>query len=49
MNAGVLTFIVVSSASFLICANEINTKYEMIKQAFAQQAKFKEDDKTRKE
>ncbi len=42
VNAGVLTFVVVSSANFLLCAREINEKYDMIKKAF-QQKKIQED------
>ena len=42
VNAAVLTFVVVSSGNFLICANDVNTKYDMIKQAF-QQKNMKED------
>ncbi len=40
-NAGFLTFIVVSGVSFVICANEVNRKYEMIRQAFQLQRQIK--------
>jgi hypothetical protein len=33
-SAGVLTFTVISSANFLICSNEFNQKYEMIRKGF---------------
>lgn len=42
MNAGLLTFLAVSGMSFLICANEINQKYDRLRQAFHQQ-RIKED------
>ena len=34
VTAGVLTFTVVSSISFVTCANEHNRKYELLKKAF---------------
>jgi hypothetical protein len=40
-NAGLLTFAVISSTTFLACAHELNQKYDMIKKAFSQR-KFKE-------
>mmetsp|Transcript_17468 Transcript_17468/g.29476 ORF Transcript_17468/g.29476 Transcript_17468/m.29476 type:complete len:114 (-) Transcript_17468:566-907(-) len=43
LNAGVLTFLTVSSISFLYCAHNVNKKFEMIRQAFALQGKIKED------
>ncbi len=46
MNAGVLTFLAVSGMSFLICANDVNKKYDMLRQAFHHQ-NIKEDRKKR--
>jgi hypothetical protein len=46
LNAGLLTFMVVSSASFLMCANEVNQKYDMVRQAFKHH-KIKEEPKKR--
>ncbi len=42
MNAGILTFAAVSGMSFLVCAREVNEKYEMLRQAFKVQ-KIQED------
>jgi hypothetical protein len=42
MNAGILTFAFVSGLSFLVCAREVNEKYEMLRQAFKAQ-KIQED------
>mmetsp|Transcript_38677 Transcript_38677/g.77028 ORF Transcript_38677/g.77028 Transcript_38677/m.77028 type:complete len:113 (+) Transcript_38677:32-370(+) len=35
INAGVLAFMVVSSASFAMCATDLNRKYELIRQAMS--------------
>ncbi len=43
-NAFILTSLLTSSISFMICSNELNTKYSMIKKAF-QRTNIKEDKK----
>lgn len=42
-NAGLLTFMTVSSISFWVCAEDVNRKYATIRQAMANQQKIKED------
>jgi hypothetical protein len=46
-NASLLTFAVVSSISFMVCADEVNRKYEMIRQAMQAQNKIKADPDSR--
>jgi hypothetical protein len=46
-NASLLTFAVVSSISFMVCADEVNRKYEMIRQAMQTQNKIKADPDSR--
>eukprot|EP00601_Ochromonadales_sp_CCMP2298_P030812 CAMPEP_0173348214 /NCGR_PEP_ID=MMETSP1144-20121109/13605_1 /TAXON_ID=483371 /ORGANISM="non described non described, Strain CCMP2298" /LENGTH=107 /DNA_ID=CAMNT_0014295827 /DNA_START=207 /DNA_END=526 /DNA_ORIENTATION=+ len=43
VNAGLLTFMVVSSISFTWCVHKHNQKYEQIRLAFSRQKKIKQD------
>jgi hypothetical protein len=43
LNAAVLTFTAVTSMSFMICAHEVNSKYEAMREAFKRNPHIKED------
>lgn len=45
ISAGVLTFLAVSSVSFLVCAQQLNVKYAMIKDAFKDNNTIKQETK----